>query len=234
MGCIWRKGGHSSGVFYTKSKKKLYLHLGGHRDAVSEAEFQKEGNYNGGGMPARNNDAPGGGASDFRKKEGNWNETLESRILVAGGGGGGRIAHQGYYKGGDGGGLNGTSGQGMTCPSFYGTQSDSKGGDNCDSNTLNKDPGEFGIGGEGYGTGGGGYFGGSVMQNAGGGGGSGYIDSSYFLESFQNYKTITETSDYEGSGRAKITIILIFSRTCVCKIAQFSINLCIITIILIK
>ena len=178
------KGGHSSGVFYTKMKKKLYLHLGGHRDAVDEAHFEMAGNYNGGGIPAQGIDAPGGGASDFRKKEGNWNEKLESRILIAGGGGGGRIAAQKYFKGGDGGGLNGTSGEGHKCSSFYGTQFNSLGGNNCGQGELLKSIGELGKGGNGFGTGGGGYHGGSVMQDAAGGGGSGFINPTNFLESF--------------------------------------------------
>ena len=120
------KGGFTSGVTIFNKKTSLYLYIGGHADQTGTGALGSP--YNGGGKSNNQNDAPGGGATDFRLKNGNWNSSLESRILVAGAGGGAR----GNRNGGDGGGLNGFPGQG-TCKSPYGTQNSSF-LENCDSN----------------------------------------------------------------------------------------------------
>lgn len=95
-------GGYTSGNLTLLKGKRFYIYVG-------------SGNNNqfNGGAPG---EAPGGGSTDIRTVNGNWNsfESLKSRIMVAGAGGGGVIksynnmAHT--YVGdspGHGGGLNG-------------------------------------------------------------------------------------------------------------------------------
>ena len=197
------KGGYATGALIVHAPKKvLYLHLGGHCDVNGDtATIKTESSYNGGGNTDLPHDAPGGGASDFRTQEGDWKETLSSRILVAGGGGGGRVINPNPYKGGDGGGENGTPGEGQT-KSRYGTQTGIAG----DEPTGEYVNGTFGVGGAYWGTGGGGWYGGSTHQNSAGAGGSGHINPTEIV----NYLDIiayTSTSDNIGAGRAVITVI---------------------------
>ena len=196
------KGGYATGALIVHSPSKiLFLHLGGHHD-TSDSDSIPLPCYNGGGSPALNIDGPGGGASDFRTQNGNWTETLSSRILVAGGGGGGRTIKPNRYIGGNGGGETGTEGQGETTPSRYGTPD---GVDGAEPTSSHQD-GKFGVGGSGWGTGGGGWFGGSTHENAAGGGGSGHINPTEIVSYF-DVKASTSLSEHVGAGRAIITIL---------------------------
>ena len=209
------KGGHSSGVFIVLRRKRLFLHIGGHTDQYGYGALGSP--YNGGGTSVNYNDATGGGATDFRTKKGAWNSNLESRILVSGAGGGGRI-DGGIQVGGDGGGINGSAGMGSKCSSPFGGQKASFPSvtENC-QNYL----GSFGNGASGFGGGGGGYWGGGNSYGSAGGGGSGFV--SPILFSVGDYKALTEKSDNEGFGRAKITILSeylpseLMNKTCLIK-----------------
>ena len=190
-------GGYSSGVFHISSKKeKIYLYIGGHTTTVHTKS------YNGGGSGNNQNDGNGGGATDFRTKFGKWNESLESRIIVAGGGGG-SYAHPDMkigYNGGNGGGETGQQGEhGNDGDAPYGTQSGCIGGS-----------GNYIVGGIGYGPsgmyagGGGGYWGGGNAAWSAGSGGSGYIGKVFSLG---KYEAKTDFSDHKGSGNASITLL---------------------------
>jgi len=93
-------GGYVSGKISFKMNKKYYVYIGD-SDTVSQS-FK----YNGGG----GGEAPGGGATDIRITNGNWNDfaSLKSRIMVAAGGGGGFFEpNTSNHKPGHGGGLVG-------------------------------------------------------------------------------------------------------------------------------
>ena len=222
-------GGHSAGVFIVSGRpKELYLYLGGFKDNdLSNNNEIPPAAFNGGGKPNRYNNGIGGGASDFRTKNGLWNNTLDQRILVAGGGGSGWVFIKDgtSYNGGNGGGWNGTSGEGEKCPSQYGTQNGSNGGEKCNCTVS---MGGFGYGAEGWGTGGGGYHGGSTVYNGGGAGGSGYIDVNH-ITSYGKFQPLTEVSSHYGFGKAKITIITSFT----CQILRLIVKKKLFTLIFI-
>ena len=175
-------GGYTSGTITLTEGDKLYIYVGGTgsftRESVSE---YKAGGYNGGG--STNGQAccgrtygSGGGATDIRLKNGEWNDiaSLASRIMVAGGGGGG-------FNGTGGGAGGGLTGQNAQTSNGYGPgpgATQTSGG----INTVEAKPsGSFGVGGY-YGNsglstgGGGGYYGGSGSHHIdAAGGGSSYI-----------------------------------------------------------
>ena len=208
-------GGYSSGVFIAKRKTRLFLYIGASKNLTQGAETLKE-TFN--GSPGGNNglDAPGGGATDFRRKNGAWKENPSSRIIVAGGGGSGRI-HTNYgsyaHKGGNGGGSEGEAGEGLNCSSPFGTQNESKINE---CKTVEYGHGTFGSGaGGGWAGGGGGLWGGGWVKQGAGGGGSGYIGG---VVSIGKYKAITkQTNDVFGSGRARITVLSNFPRSLICR-----------------
>lgn len=101
-------GGYTSGLISLEENQTLYIYVGG-----SPSSY--EGGYNGGAKGGSGDDGKytgGGGATDIRINNGNWNDfdSLKSRIMVAAGGAG-----TGYYggkiTGGSGGGLIGYDGQ---------------------------------------------------------------------------------------------------------------------------
>ena len=75
-------GGYTSGYIYIANTSNIYVYVG---NTNSNAKCTYS--FNGGGP----GEVPGGGATDIRLTNGNWNDfnSLKSRIMVAGGGGGG-------------------------------------------------------------------------------------------------------------------------------------------------
>ena len=176
-------GGYTSGLISLVENQTLYIYVG-------SSPSSYEGGYNGGAKGGTGDDGKytgGGGATDIRINNGNWNDfdSLKSRIMVAAGGagtgkylnssliggaGGGLIGYSGNIRSGDyshihevATGGNQTSygvGSNLTCNSKFGYAADV-----CDS----------------YGTGGGaGYYGGgsgiSTIDNvSSGAGGSSFI-----------------------------------------------------------
>ncbi|EQJ93878.1 TPA: hypothetical protein KOB80_003227 [Clostridioides difficile] len=171
------KGGYTKGVITLKEKTTFHIYVGqsGYEKNLSASIILRTG-FNGGGKSnlygvggyyyARY----GGGATDIRLVDGNWDnpQGLLSRIMVAGGGGG---AGNGDYILGHGGGLKGDDGIGyQESLASGGTQY--QGGIHGNPNYY----GSFGKGGSyNWGNGGGGgWFGGSGCDNYMAGGGSGY------------------------------------------------------------
>ena len=162
-------GGYARGILNLIETSTFYAYIGG--------KGSRGTTWNGGGV-GHITTCYGGGATDLRLIDGDWNNinSLRSRIIVAGGGGG----YGGRGAGGNGGGLTGGDGD----SSGYGTAG--TGGTQTSGGTGGTG-GKFGIGGDrtgvgGGGGGGGGYYGGggtsadaSVYDDKGAGGGSGFI-----------------------------------------------------------
>jgi hypothetical protein len=173
-------GGYAQGEIALTQGEILYIYVG--ESATSTAAA-----FNGGAAgTSSGRDGSGGGATDIRLVNGEWNDapSLNSRILVAGGGGGGGYDVNGNRRGygGAAGGLtgyNGTSNNGYTASGQAGTQT--AGGAGVTSGSNKSQAGSFGKGSVSangnVGSGGGGYYGGSGaartsgQQAAGGGGG---------------------------------------------------------------
>lgn len=96
------RGAYTSGIIELQQGETLYIYVG---TSGQYGYFS----FNGGGS----GEAPGGGATDIRLIDGDWNQfnSLKSRIMVAGGGGGGIYSQNpdGFLKDtkGDAGGLEG-------------------------------------------------------------------------------------------------------------------------------
>jgi hypothetical protein len=166
-------GGYARGTITLRERTKVYVRVGSQGSDTSGGSGTQ--GCNGGGY---GNCRSGGGATDIRL----INDSLYSRVIVAGGGGG--ASEQTGDSGGHGGGANGGNGGG----SVYGTTySAGKGGGQSTETTACADgkentcpKGTFGYGGSSgggwSGGGGGGWFGGSAANyEYGGGGGSGYV-----------------------------------------------------------
>ncbi len=103
-------GSYNSGLITLNQNEKLYVYVGG----TGSGDI---GGYNGGGSITTNQSlqdgAPGGGATDIRLKDGNWDsiDGLRSRIMVAAGGGGASSSTCGSQGkiGGNGGTLSSSS-----------------------------------------------------------------------------------------------------------------------------
>ncbi|HBF7094606.1 TPA: hypothetical protein KOU56_003693 [Clostridioides difficile] len=214
------KGGYTKGVITLKEKTTFRIYVGqsGYEKNLSASIILRTG-FNGGGKSnlygvggyyyARY----GGGATDIRLVDGNWDnpQGLLSRIIVAGGGGG---AGNGDYILGHGGGLKGDDGIGyQKSLASGGTQY--QGGIHGNPNYY----GSFGKGGSynGGNGGGGGWFGGSGCDSYMAGGGSGYAltkdsykppgyipTSEYWLE---NVVMTTGGNTTKADGYAKITLL---------------------------
>lgn len=202
-------GGYTSGIVRLADHDTFYIYVGAKGNQTREAAF----NGGGYGGNARDYGYSGGGATDIRLVNGNWDawNGLKSRIMVAGAGGG--VAAATYNTAGGksyAGGLTGFSG-GYYHSHTYENQ-DGKGGtqtaggekgNNIYDATGIAYAGSFGKGGKndtdsewlGAGGGGGGYYGGgagggtkSGGSGQGGGGGSSYISG------MAGCNSITETS----------------------------------------
>ena len=183
------RGGYSYGTIYLEKGTQLYLCAGGSGD---------NGGFNGGGTSRA---GYGGGASDIRLGQ----NSLYSRILIAGGGGG--HGSDGCAYGAVGGGINGggKNGQG-SCGTNAGGGTQTSGGTYGITGSAKGNNGKFAQGaagpnsGGGYygGGGGGGFYGGGSGATAGwssgGGGGSGFIYNE------ESYALVTDPFSDEFSG----------------------------------
>ena len=101
-------GGYTSGTINLEKNQTLYIYVG-------SSPSNYEGGYNGGAAGGYETDGKytgGGGATDIRIVNGNWNDfnSLKSRIMVAAGGAGTGKYLNSSLIGGAGGGLIGYSG----------------------------------------------------------------------------------------------------------------------------
>ncbi|MDD3187250.1 MAG: glycine-rich protein [Bacilli bacterium] len=228
-------GSYTSGEIYLEKNDNLYFYVGseGEDDYDTASYTYGLGGNNGGGdggyenrvETTPENGAGGGGATDVRLVNGNWNDStsLASRIMVAAGGGGAGSSDEAQARGGIGGGLIGSTNSSYTIAA---TQISGY---------------QLGIGKTGYisadnygayGGGGGGYYGGSWTSTntattvaQGGAGGSSFISGYAGVNAITSASSTTPTyntihySDYYfidgsmsagvnvGDGKAKITFI---------------------------
>lgn len=210
-------GGYSYGELTLKKETTLYVYTG----AAGSSNKYEEFTFNGGGLGVNSG---GGGATDIRLVNGDWNneQGLLSRIIVAGGGGGGYsrtpAGKGGGFKGGNS--TNNDNSSMLIVPG--GTQYDGGRG------FYDEWDGVFGCGGGSilnlqrdeypYNSGGGGWFGGAGARiTSSGGGGSGYVltkesykpvgyipTSEYWLE---NVGSVTGGNTTKADGYAKITLL---------------------------
>lgn len=206
-------GGYSAGDIFLENTDKLIVYVGSSGNTNG---------FNGGGASALSR--KGGGATDIRVND----DSLYSRVIVAGGGG---ADGPGDIAGGAAGGATGSTGS-RRCgsPGTGGTQTSggSQGGEfGIGGASQDRNGGHSGPGGGGWYGGGGGTVDGSGDDDSAGGGGSGFVFTSdsvtptgYLLDSKYN---LTNTSllsgndsipskdgngitvGNEGSGYAKIT-----------------------------
>jgi len=199
-------GGYTSGKINFKMNKQYYVYVGEHKSDKSIETV-----FNGGGRGKNANDQngfqigySGGGATDIRLINGNWEEftSLKSRIIVAGAGGATGAVYQPntilypdveidfFGDAGDAGGLEGGEGINVYKYNFFGNIFASTGGTQISGGHVNETEGNFFVnnGGFGYGGynnyhsvggagGGAGYYGGGASSrgHAGSGGGSSFI-----------------------------------------------------------
>ena len=197
------KGGYSVGVLTLSQTLNIFIYAGGAGIATPSASGWTitNGGFNGGGWTRSYNKSvgSGGGGSDIRIGQ----DSLYSRVIVAGGGGG---SGNGRGASGHGGGYNGigyVAGTGSVSINNngynnvignYATQT--TGGD-CivyqSDEQNNSKAGTFGIGACFYsnnssntasGAGGGGWYGGGATNHCSGGGGSGYVYTSSTVSSY--------------------------------------------------
>ncbi|MCR4581170.1 MAG: InlB B-repeat-containing protein, partial [Bacilli bacterium] len=175
-------GAYTSGTISLQKNDKLYVYTGGQANT-----------FNGGGECSSNTKI-GGGATDIRLVNGDWDDSnsLASRIMVAAGGGSVSNTSE-NAKSGVGGALHGEDGVEHNEVARSGVGSyrggggtQVSGGTKGYNSTVTATPGTFGIGGTagigvgdynhiGAGGGGGYYGGGGSAWHAGSGGGSSYI-----------------------------------------------------------
>ncbi len=180
-------GAYVSGEINFKKFQKLYLYVGG-----KPLNYQ-DGGYNGGGSSFTKGSvyhgSPGGGATDIRLENGDWNDfiSLKSRIMVAAGSSGSQVDMHGT---GYAGGLTGGFGYNNLYSQYHSTGGSQTSAGNAAPSYSGYIPtsGGFGFGGNGSkassdgggGGGGSGYYGGGGGTGAntggwGGGGGSSFI-----------------------------------------------------------
>ena len=241
-------GGHAAGEAFLAKDTALYINVGS-EGSTCATTASCLGGYNGGGNAKAHTDdysraAGGGGSTHIALKSGLLSilENYKSDILiVSGGGGGGNYTN--FYNGGIGGHAGGYIGSAATNylsdnQSILGRISTGGTQKNAGCNSISKDCGSFGKGGDSSmteyhdaaGSGGGaGYYGGSAANIGPGSGGSSYIGNSNLIKkvmycynceesSEENTKTISTTCSEEtptsycvkkGNGYARITLISI-------------------------
>ena len=182
-------GAYTSGKIALTKGQILYVYVGEEGNCYNpNGSITVDYSFNGGGRVTYANNSSnkvcnGGGATDIRITNGNWNNniSLNSRIMVAGAGAGAAYNGGGKSSGGDAGGLNGYTSSVTNTPVSVTVATQTVAGQ-ASSFTSTVCHGKFGIGGTcaGGGTAGGGgsgYYAGSAGcgQAKPNGGGSSYI-----------------------------------------------------------
>lgn len=227
------QGGYTKGTVDLKAGQKLYIYVGQQgqyirgtgEDTAHTGTKPAPATFNGGGDGGTTMGnwgyhigGAGGGATDFRLVNGDWNNgaSLQSRILVAGGGGGCGCASN--HNAGNGGGLTGAGTRNAT--GTYAGAATSGGSQHAGGTGVGKyterRSGGFGVGASAAqcaAGGGGGYYGGGSEYTAGGAGGSsfvtGYAGCDTTFRSKQGNLNFTNVVMQQGgnvgNGRARVT-----------------------------
>ena len=184
--CTGGKGAYTSGLIKLNTTDDLYVYVGALGESGYAGGSYKSTSFNGGGYGGYggwdDNGGSGGGATDIRIVNGDWDDptSLNSRIMVAAGGGGGACIANGTYTN-----MGYRAGGTLTVPTERIAAWDST----CEPREINQLSGgsTFGKGANalnretahGAGGGGGGYYGGSYCERSnlytGGTGGVSYI-----------------------------------------------------------
>lgn len=219
------KGGYTKGVITLKEKTTFHIYVGqsGYEKKLSAAVILRTG-FNGGGktnlmgFDGYYYTRYGGGATDIRLVDGNWDnlQGLLSRIIVAGGGGGMQSTYDTSRPISYGGGHEGYNGIDSNA-NFSGGGSQFQGGASRDTEEYHSSFGKGGYGGYGVGGGGGWYGGAGSRYNGAAGGGSGYAltkdsykpagytpTSKYYLS---DIVMTTGGNTTKADGYAKITLL---------------------------
>ncbi|TQX30419.1 glycine rich domain-containing protein [Clostridioides difficile] len=219
------KGGYTKGVITLKEKTTFHIYVGqsGYEKNLSAAIVLRTG-FNGGGktnlmgFDGYYYTRYGGGATDIRLVDGNWDnlQGLLSRIIVAGGGGGMQSTYDTSRPISYGGGHEGYNGIDSNA-NFSGGGSQFQGGASRDTEEYHSSFGKGGYGGYGVGGGGGWYGGAGSRYNGAAGGGSGYAltkdsykpagytpTSKYYLS---DIVMTTGGNTTKADGYAKITLL---------------------------
>lgn len=208
---IGGKRAYTKGIIKLSKGEKIYVYVGECYNGARETMCYNGGGSGSYGSLGNTTNTNGGGATDIRLTNGNWNDfnSLKSRIMVAAGGGGGceNGSSYGYSYGGYGGALQGGNAN-IIKASGYGElnstigASQISGGYNDASTSLF---GLFGIGGYGkysgewiyISGGGGGYYGGgaglaakAIISSASGG--------SSYISGYEGCNSIAESSTEEN------------------------------------
>ena len=207
------KGAYTSGTLKLEKDNKLYIYIGiqGYKSTGLTSQLYA---YNGGGSGGGTGTfydgtySTGGGATDIRIINKNWDDelSLKSRIMVASGGGGSGFYTNNIY-GGSGGALTGISGTGAGAGTPHALAG---GGMQTGAGLVSSSgyAGSFGFGGNtfiNYGTGGGsGYYGGSgggvsSLYVSAGAGGSSYISGYQGCVAISSATSLTPRNDANGT-----------------------------------
>ena len=185
-------GGYTSGIIALNKRDLLYFYVGeaGSNCTTTRSNTYTKASWNGGGSGSGSSDGDdgggsGGGATDVRIISGDWDneESLRSRIMVAGAGAGSSFVNQNQsHRAPSGGGLNGVGtlyaypNIALANHNYNGTQTSGY---------------AFGKGGNGY----------SVANGGGGGGASGW----YGGYSIPNGNGFSTGANNGGSGSSYIS-----------------------------
>lgn len=207
------KGAYVSGILTLLHRSKFYFFIG------EAGQFNGPPTYNGGGkgsLGPGNKGGSGGGATDMRVNNAEWNDTLglRSRVMVAGGGAGDNYWNQRIYGGC--GGFIGRDGSIYSTLEYQyisiatGGKQTEGGVGSKSSVTFVGSSGKFGIGGQTLHThgsaGGGGYYGGgggsSVNDRVTSGGGG-----SSFVSGYEDCDAVDEKGVHTGQSKHYSKII---------------------------
>lgn len=210
-------GAYTKGIINLAKGEKLYVYVGECYNGSKQTMSYNGGGSGSNGTTGKETNTNGGGATDVRLVNGNWDEfeSLKSRIIVAAGGGGGytspnSVRDYGYSYGGYGGALIGGNGNIIKAssntipvnPTVGATQI--QGGYDQRTQLTEKETriGKFGKGGYGtyestwiyYSGGGGGYYGGGTGNSGNNYSISSASGGSSYISGYEGCNSIAETS----------------------------------------
>ena len=188
------KGGYSYGTLTLNNTTNLYVYVGKQAQTITTDRVATTGGFNGGGNGFNRYYSGtytyaqgGGGASDIRIGQ----DSLYSRVIVAGGGSGATNRTNGYYGGGTSGGtgLSGYAGSQTSA----GTNGSFGTGGSATTSGNNYKYGSAGGGGGWYGGGASTSYSDNTNYDTYSGGGSGYVYTSSTASNYPSGNLLTST-----------------------------------------